>query len=224
MFLFRMETVKPKPKHTTTADTSHNAPKPNISKIKRVPQAQRYAGNAKPGTPLTDEQIEKVCSAIEKGKIKLPPVKEGETIILMDSGSRPTIADRDKHFPGAELRQSQAQREGRGYSSATGEAFPNEGEFTVRARTQEGHERDIVFQHSSKVAIPILSTGGLTDADNDVTYQKTGGYILHNPTKQLSRFMRLHGVYFIKMMVSLSVLLGNDKNKNPKSDFARPGP
>ena len=135
---------------------------------------------------MTEEELEKVCVAIEDGTIKLPPAEEGESIILMDSGSRPTIANRDNQFPGAELRQSQAQRLGKGYTSATGEPFPNDGEFTVPGRTQERHQRNVVFQHSSKVAIPILSTGGLVDQDNDVTYSKHGGHSLHNPTRQLS--------------------------------------
>lgn len=80
---------------------------------------------------MTDKEIMDFCRAVDKGEITLPKVKEDEKLIHMDSGSRATIANMHKHFPGATLRQSEAQKEGRVYSSATGEAFPNDGEFTV---------------------------------------------------------------------------------------------
>ena len=142
----------------------------------------------------------------------------------MDGCPRPTIANMHKHFPGATLRQSEAQKEGRGYNSATGEAFPNEGEFTVPARTQEGHRRDLVFQHPSRVSIPILSTGGLADCGNDTTYSKKGGYIKHLATGQVSKFIRMHGVYFIKMKIPHFILCADANGKERSQVFARQGP
>ena len=47
----------------------------------------------------------------------------------------------------------------------------------------------------------MLSTGGLTDLDNDVLYSKYGGYIEHLPTKERSKIFTMYGVYFIKMLV-----------------------
>ena len=184
-------------------DQLHEAPralpKPKFAKLARQPQEQRRETYGTPGKSMTDEQLAEVCAAVENGDIKLPKVQEGESIWLLDSGSRPTIANKDKHFPGATLKQSQAQRERKGYTSATGELFKNEGEFTTPRRTQEGHRRTVTFQHSTKVSLPILSTGGLTDLDNNVMYRKHDGYIEHIPTGDRSYFFKLHGVYFIKM-------------------------
>ena len=59
---------------------------------------------------MSDEYILRVNAAIEKGNTQLSNTKEGEVIIMMGSGSRPTIANRNKHFPGAVLRESAAQR------------------------------------------------------------------------------------------------------------------
>ena len=109
----------------------------------------------------------------------------------------------------------------KGYTSATGELFKNEGEFTIPCRTQEGHQRTVTFQHSSKVSLPILSTGGLTDLDNDVMYRKHDGYIEYIPTGEKSYFFKLHGVYFVKMKIPMWVL--NKTDHPPPMDFRRPG-
>ena len=112
---------------------------------------------------------------------------------------------------------------GKGYTSATGELFANEGEFTVPCRTQEGHRRDITFQQSSKVEIPILSTGGLADLDNDVLYSKHDGYIEHLPSGERSTLFKLHGMYFIKMIVPAKYLQPPDSGHSPPERFGRPG-
>lgn len=141
----------------------------------------------------------------------------------MDSGSRPTIANRDTHFPGAQLEQSPEQKAGKGYNSATGETIANEGQFTVPCRTQEGHERVVTVQHSTKISIPILSTGGLTDMDNDVMYRKGDGYIEHIPTGERSYFKNMYGVHFIELNIPRWFLDAANKDKPPPVGFARPG-
>ena len=139
----------------------------------------------------------------------------------MDSGSRPTIANKDKHFPGATLKHSQAQKEGKGYTSATGGLFKNGGGFTIPCRTQEGHRRAITIQHSTKVSLPILSTGGLTDLDNNVMYRKRDGYIEHIPAGDKSYFFKLHGVYVVNMKIPMWVL--NQTDHPPPVGVQRPG-
>mgnify|MGYP000005033442 CR=1 FL=1 len=78
------------------------------------------------GSEITDANYQQICHAIDNGKIKLRACKEGESIWLMDSGSRPAIANMHKSFPGAQLKPSKAQQDGKGYASATGELFANE--------------------------------------------------------------------------------------------------
>ena len=60
--------------------------------------------------------------------------------------------------------KTQAQKDGQGYKSATGELFANEGKIMVPCRTQEGHRRDITDQHSTKVSIAF--------SDNPFTWRK----------------------------------------------------
>ena len=46
----------------------------------------------------------------------------------------------------------------------------------------------------------------MTDEDNEVNYRKWGGYIYDTITKEQSKFVRAHGVYWIKMILDDGIL------------------
>ena len=61
--------------------------------------------------------------------------------------------------------------------------------------------------------MPIISTNGLAKRDNDVTFRAEDGFIQHNPTNELTKFIARGGVYFLKLYVPRSVV-------KKKPDFA----
>ena len=76
---------------------------------------------------LTPEVIDEVVRRIEEGLLKLPKVAPTSVWALMDSGAAPNIACRDKHFPGAKVRPSEAQKQGQLYQAANGQHFAIKG-------------------------------------------------------------------------------------------------
>ena len=96
------------------------------SKDQPLPQAMTPATFAKLKaegkivTPLTPDRIAAIDNQIRQGLIKLPPCKPNEIWCMVDSGSAPHVADMHKHFPGASLRQSSAQKTGTMVATATG--------------------------------------------------------------------------------------------------------
>ena len=92
------------------------------------------------------------------------------------------------------------------------------GNSLSNSRQKRGRKREMTFQNAP-VMIPILSSGKITDEDNDVTYTKWGGYIRDNFNGDISKFIRAYGVYWIKMICEDGLL-----RKKPDADFGRPGP
>ena len=133
---------------------------------------------------------------MEKGLIKLPPCGPNEVWAMKDTGSAPHVASHRRHFPGAELRPGDKDRKG-AFTTATGDPFGAEGEFTVPFKTQEGHARKVTFENA-EVTVPIRSGGKMADEDNALTFVKNGGWVHDLVTNEISRFIRAHGVYRIK--------------------------
>ena len=134
---------------------------------------------------------------------------------MVDSGSAPRVAVMHRHFPGAKLRASAAQKAGTCMATATGGLFQNLGEFDLPFHTQEGHAYNTTIQHAN-VTVPILSTGRMADHHHKSTFEDTGGTIEDKLTGNVSQFIRCHGVYFIKLVVDEQIL-------NTGSPFTRQG-
>ena len=101
-------------------------------------------------------------------------------------------------------------------TTATGDAFSNNGQFDVAFATKEGHRYSTTFTNAD-VTMPILSTGRMADSDCLSTFGKNGGTILHTPSGEISEFIRCYGVYFVKLVVDPNVL-------NEGQPFQRQGP
>ena len=165
-------------------------------------------------TPLTQQDINRVCTLLRDLGDRIPEARkcmDGEVLVLMDSGAVPNVACHRKHFPGAVVEESEAQKAGAKYHTATGEPFPNKGQMTVPATTQEGHAKTFVFQNAD-VTIPILSTGNLSDDNNDILYSQNGGKIIDLTHNTESTFIRKWGVYFLKLKIPIELLV--DANGN----------
>ena len=119
---------------------------------------------------------------------------------LADSGSAAHVARASKHFPGALVQESDAQRRGVQYVGATGDQTPNLGEMHIQFWTPDGQQRVTTFQNAA-VGMPILSIGLITDEGNDVTFTKNGGYILQKDTGFKTQMVRRLGVYFVQLRV-----------------------
>lgn len=96
---------------------------------------------------MSDDDILRVNAAVDKDEIQLPNTKEGEVTIMMDNGSRPTIANMNKHLPGAALREAEAQREGRGSNPGIKLVIGGVNEFQVddRKYTRQNTEHNITI-------------------------------------------------------------------------------
>ena len=156
-------------------------------------------------SPLTPDKIAAIESHIKNGVIRLPPCAENEIWCMVDSGSAPHVANLKRHVPGATLRESMAQKRGIKMSTATGQPFDNKGVFSIPFSTQEGHTYSTTFQNA-EVSMPTLSTNRMADSDCVSTFKKNGGTILHEPSGEVSHFIRCYGVYFVKLVVNPELL------------------
>ena len=67
--------------------------------------------------------------------------------------------------------------------------------MTIDVESMEGHTRTFTVNNAD-VAIPTLPTRLLADDDHDPLFQKRGCTSTHNPTDEVVRLQRMHGVYF----------------------------
>ena len=114
---------------------------------------------------------------------------EGEVLMPMDSGAVPNVANRHKHIPGSTVKESEAQKAGAAYRTATGQPFPNNGNVTMPPATQEGHNKTCTFQNAD-ATLPRLSTGNTADCDSDSLYQQQGGKLIQLVTCAEGDFVR----------------------------------
>ena len=165
---------------------------------------------------LTPEKIAAIEDKIKKGHLTLPECGPGQIWSMGDSGSSIKVADHEKHFPGARLRESEASRKGVAYQNADGSPLPNRGEFDVDFTTDEGHKRRATFQNAS-VMMPIPSLGEIADNESDVVLSKHHGKIICTETGEVDHINKCFGVYFLRLNVAPELL------QPPASTFGRPG-
>ena len=202
--------------HAFQIVTNHKPKQKMPAMPKPASQTERKANDYK----LTEAKIRRVCQWIRDHPDQLPEelaVDDGELLSLMDSGSQPHVADKEKHFPGATLTHDDDSKSK--FATATGELFNNNGSMTIPAKTEDGHAYDFNFKNAP-VTMRIISTGLLTDEDDDVLYKKTHGTILH-PDGSTSNFYRIWGVYFIKLRVPMDYLVGANGKVSQCLSFGR---
>ena len=70
---------------------------------------------------LATAEIKQTAAAIDDASIELPALDNEDAVwAIVDSGSKPHAASQKNHFPGANVRVSEAQRRGQCYRAADG--------------------------------------------------------------------------------------------------------
>ena len=100
--------------------------------------------------------------------------------------------------PGHPVKQNEASRTGKTYSSASGHALHNLGEQLLSAVTDDGTETEMLFQIAD-VSCPLISVSQICDHGNRVIFGRGGGVILNLLTGQEVPFQRQGGVYVLGM-------------------------
>ena len=155
---------------------------------------------------LARRQIDSIVAAAVRGEIQLPeldlPSDEHCMTVgsLADAGSAAHVADKAKHFPGAEVRPSKGQARGVKYVVANGGELDNKGELDVQWRATDNRLRTTTFQNA-EVGMPRCSISCVAKDKHRAVFEDNGGYILHKPTGHKFEFIIASGVYFIKMLV-----------------------
>ena len=148
------------------------------------------------------KKLEELIMANMNWSAKPPKIlkgNKGKIWTIVDSGSEPTVADCEKHFPGHVIRESDAQRKGVLYKGADGSLIPNQGEVRVTHRAADGQTYQLTFQNA-KVHTPILSIRQMVDKDCIAVFHKQGGWIEYPDGRKL-KFICRGGVFFMLLNV-----------------------
>ena len=129
-------------------------------------------------------------------------------------------ASKEKHFPGAELQESEGSRNGHSMTAANGSKIADEGKMTVTARTENGMKVRIPFVNAN-VQMPILSIAKL-GKDHDTFFGQTSGELIHRVSNKRIPFVKRSGVYFMKVAVPKSIVQPNSSGVNT-APFGRSG-
>ena len=112
---------------------------------------------------------------------------------VVDSGACKPVAP-PSMAPGYPVRQNDASRAKKAYSSASGHPLYNIGEQLLPAMTDDGSETEVLFQLAD-VSCPLISVSQICDRGNRVIFGRGGGVILNLETGQEVPFQRVGGVY-----------------------------
>ena len=186
----------------------------------KLSQKQRRKASPFEPKPLSKSQICAIAEKVKAGKINLPILdkcleKDYAAIwSLADSGSAEDVANRKKHFQGATVTESEAQRQGRTFTAANGETIDNQGEMTFPVKYREGKEELITWQNAD-VELPIRSTKKMAGGGRLVCYGENSGVVLNPETCVNKRLVSTHGVYFIRMLVPKHIVEGHSQQPAP---------
>ena len=112
---------------------------------------------------------------------------------VVDSGACKPVAP-PSMAPGYPVRQNEASRARKAYSSASGHPLYNLGEQLLPAITDDGSETEVLFQLAD-VSCPLISVSQICDRGNRVIFGRGGGVTLNLTTGQEVPFQRVGGVY-----------------------------
>ena len=137
-----------------------------------------------------------------KGVAKLSLKSRKYVYVMVDSGASLNAANLKKHFPWLanqlRTRTNDAQRRG-AFATANGEKLDYEGGFTVDADC-DGLPLSLNFTNM-QVDVPIASVRKIVKSGNDVAFYDGGGCIVNRESKEKVKFIKLGGVYFLKIWV-----------------------
>ena len=121
--------------------------------------------------------------------------------VLIDSGACESVAPPGE-FPDYEIAESQGQRDGIAYVSASGKDIPNEGQKVIPARTEDKTSCIFTFQ-MAKVTRPILAVSRICQQGNEVEFSQDGkgGVIRHVSSRKEIPFIKKNGVYVLRLWI-----------------------
>ena len=105
------------------------------------------------------------------------------------------------------------------FTAASNHKVKNEGQRTVRFRTEDGSRKQMIFQVAAVNKI-LASIAGICDNGNTVMFRQDGGTITHMETKRETHFKRQGNVYVMDMWIRNPIHV-NVKGKS--EHFARHG-
>ena len=175
-----------------------------VSHANNLKLSQKQRRKLKPfePKPLTKEQILAISEQVNAGKLNLPILEQCSDANyraiwnLVDSGSAADVANHKKHFPGATVTVSEAQKKGQTFTAANGSPIENKGEMSFPVRYEEGNEEVVTWQNAD-VELPIRSTKKMAAGKKRLCYGEESGIVINPDTGIHNRFVSAHGVYFI---------------------------
>ena len=99
---------------------------------------------------------------------------------------------------GERPRRHRGSKEGRCFTTASGEEVPNEGQKVVPVVTEEGRNRKVTWQ-LAEVQKPLTAVGKICDNDAICVFGKRGGFIRSTSNGEMTKFNRTNGIYVLKM-------------------------
>ena len=84
------------------------------------------------------------------------------------------------------------------YVMPDGRAVRNRGEKHLKVKTNEGG-KFLVRTQVTEVRKPLMSVSKVCDENNTVAFQKDGGHILNEKTKEKTTFKRAGNVYILNL-------------------------
>ena len=133
-------------------------------------------------------------------KVSQVPLREGEVLCMVDSGSFVHAIDAENDLPGHEIHWFTEAESSKGVAeTACGWILRRLG--LVRCKgTIDGHDVEIQWNHM-KVKCPILSVLRLTKEGNQVILREDGGDIVNIRTGKKIPFFQQNGVYYLRLQV-----------------------
>ena len=108
--------------------------------------------------------------------------------ITMDSGAGDPVAN-PKHFPGCILTDSPGSLAGQQYVGPSGEKIPNQGQFVVPMRIEDGRHVNTTYQ-AAQVRKPLMAVSSVNDKGNLVLFDGLESFIIPGTEKGLIRQLR----------------------------------
>ena len=147
--------------------------------------------------PVERKKLSKVMKMVTKSV----ELADGETLVLMDSGSAINVAKIKSHFKQYAnfIVPSSGSISGETATTACGKQLVNRGKCTVHGTT-DGQKNSIPFQDMD-VELPIISVQKCVKSGHSVTFHEDGGEMKNRSTGKLVKIHEIDGVYYIKMKI-----------------------
>ena len=136
-----------------------------------------------------------------------------------DTGAEASVCPAEM-ASGYTVQETRASREGREFTSASGDPLKNLGELRVPMQPDEGHWSGQRWQVAEGLTRPLLSVTQECDQGNIVVFGPSGGAILAIDGSSVRHFQRVGGTYELEMWLPPADLM---RKIASSSGFPRPG-